>query len=34
MDNFHFFGPDITEIIVVKSFLAKQYKMKDLGSCG
>ena len=34
VDDFLFFGPDITEIHIVKSFLADQYKMKDLGSCG
>ena len=34
IDNFLFFGPDITEINVLKSFLADQYKMKDLGLYG
>ena len=30
IENFPFFGPDPTEINIVKFFLAKQYKMKDL----
>ena len=34
VDDFLFFGPDLTEINIIKSFLADQYKMKDLGSCG
>ncbi len=34
IDNFLFFRLDLTEIKIVKSFLANQYKMKDLGSCG
>ncbi len=34
VDDFLFFGPDLTEINIVKSFLANQYKIKDLGSCG
>lgn len=33
VDNFLFFGPELTEINIIKSFLANQYKMKDLGSC-
>ena len=34
VDDFLFFGTDLTEINIIKSFLADQYKMKDLGSCG
>ena len=34
IDNFLFFRPDLTEINIVKSFLANQYKMKDLSSYG
>lgn len=34
IDNFPFFDPDLTEMNNVKSFLANQYKMKDLISCG
>ena len=34
VDNFLFFGPDFIEINIVKSFLANQYKIKDLRSCG
>ncbi len=34
VDDFLFFGPDFTKINIVKSFLADQYKIKDLGSCG
>ena len=31
VNNFLLYGPDITEINALKSFLAEQYKMKDLG---
>ena len=34
IDDFLFFEPNLTEINIIKSFLADQYKMKDLGSCG
>ena len=33
IDDFLFFGPDLTKINFVKSFLANQYKMKNLGFC-
>lgn len=33
VNNFLFFGLDITGINIIKSFLADRYKMKDLGSC-
>lgn len=33
MDNYLFFGPNLMEINILKSFLVDQYKMKDLGSC-
>ena len=34
VDDFLYFGPDLVEINIVKFFLADQYKMKDLDSCG
>ncbi len=34
IDDFLFFRLDLMEINILKSFLADQYKMKDLGSCG
>ena len=33
MDNILFFGPNITEINAVKSFITKQYIRKDLEPC-
>lgn len=33
VNNFLFFGPNFTEINLVKSFLLNQYKMKDLDFC-
>lgn len=34
VDNFLFFESDLIKTNIVKSFLADQYKMKNLRSCG
>ena len=33
IENFFFFGLDLTKINIIKSFLADQYKIKDMSSC-